>query len=129
MIINDIDYTENLFSYGTLRYESVQLSKFRRRLKGKEDTLLGYRLTKIQITDPDVIAKSGDTVHPVIEFSGNLEDTVQGTVFEISQEELHQADLYEVADYKRVLVRLLSGKTAWVYVSTETINRLDSFPQ
>jgi len=39
-------------------------------------------------------------------------------VFEITPEELAQADLYEVDDYKRVKCRLKSGIDAWVYVQS-----------
>ncbi len=35
---------ENLFSYGTLQSESVQLETFGRKLEGEPDTLPGYRL-------------------------------------------------------------------------------------
>lgn len=38
-----------LFSYGTLQYESVQLSTFGRKLSGAADSLLGYKLEKIKI--------------------------------------------------------------------------------
>jgi len=109
--------TENLFSYGTLRYESVQLATFGRKLLGQADSLPGYYLKKVQITDPDVIAKSGEEVHSIIHFSGNHEDQISGVVFKISLEELEQADKYEVPDYKRIQVKLLSGISAWVYVS------------
>ena len=36
--------------------------------------------------------------------------------FEITPAELAAADQYEVADYKRIAVTLLSGRAAWVYV-------------
>lgn len=108
--------TELLFSYGTLRYEKVQLSTFGRRLKGNPDTLPGYFLKKLTITDQDVIQKSGEEIHSILEYSGNHEDQVSGVVFEVSPDELLQADKYEVDDYKRVKVSLLSGLNAWVYV-------------
>jgi hypothetical protein len=41
---------------------------------------------------------------------------VSGTVFEISNVELANADRYEVAAYKRVAAMLASGRQAWVYV-------------
>ncbi|HSX03604.1 MAG TPA: gamma-glutamylcyclotransferase family protein [Rhabdochlamydiaceae bacterium] len=110
-------YSENLFSYGTLRYERVQMETFGRKLDGKEDVLTGYILKKLEITDPSVIAKSGENVHSIIEFSGNPQDRIPGMVFQISPEELAHADEYEVADYKRIQVALLSGTTAWVYVN------------
>jgi gamma-glutamylcyclotransferase (GGCT)/AIG2-like uncharacterized protein YtfP len=43
-------------------------------------------------------------------------DRVQGTVFDITAEELAAADKYEVSDYERVSAQLESGSTAWVYV-------------
>lgn len=111
---------ENLFSYGTLRYAKVQISTFGRKLKGHADLLPGYCLKTIKITDSDVIEKSGEDVHSIIEFSGNPKDQISGMVFKVTLEELEQADLYEVADYKRIKVRLLSGLYAWVYVSTKS---------
>jgi hypothetical protein len=38
-------------------------------------------------------------------------------VFTISKEELLLADNYETDDYKRIKVKLQSGKEAWVYVA------------
>ena len=111
------NYTEKLFSYGTLRYESVQLATFGRKLKGNPDILRGFSLTMVTIKDPDVIAKSGEAAHPIITFTGNTNDQVAGYVFDISHDELAQADSYEVADYKRISVQLKSGLNAWVYVN------------
>jgi gamma-glutamylcyclotransferase (GGCT)/AIG2-like uncharacterized protein YtfP len=111
--------TEYLFSYGTLKYEKVQMATFGRLLAGQADSLPCYAMKKIKITDPDVIAKSGEDVHSIIHFSGNPKDQVPGMVFRVSKEELQRADEYEVADYKRIKVRLDSGIDAWVYVSIE----------
>ncbi len=61
---------ENLFSYGTLRYEKVQIATFGRKLMGNEDSLPGYSIKKLKITDPDVVAKSGEDVHSIIQPSG-----------------------------------------------------------
>ena len=115
--MNNDDNNENLFSYGTLRYENVQITTFGRKLIGAPDSLPGYFLKSVQITDPDVIAKSGEETHSIVHFSGNPEDQISGVVFKISREELYQADIYEVDDYKRIQVKLLSGTSAWVYVS------------
>ncbi|HEY3888844.1 MAG TPA: gamma-glutamylcyclotransferase family protein [Caulobacteraceae bacterium] len=105
---------ETLFSYGTLRQAQVQMTSFGRLLEGREDVLPGYRLGRLQITDPDVLAKSEARFHPIAEASPG--DEVAGTVFEITEAELAAADDYEVADYMRVRVRLKSGAQAWVYV-------------
>lgn len=112
--------TEKLFSYGTLQYENVQLSNFGRKLEGRKDQLPGFELTMLEITDPDVIATSGEAFHPIITFTGKSTNCVDGMVFDISEEELRRADAYEVSDYKRIKVKLSSGISAWVYVNTAT---------
>jgi gamma-glutamylcyclotransferase (GGCT)/AIG2-like uncharacterized protein YtfP len=108
---------EKLFSYGTLQYEAVQLSTFGRKLNGSPDVLCGYILSQLKINNPDVVAASGEAVHPILLPSGNKLDQIQGVVFDLSSKELELADQYEVADYKRISVTLFSGITAWVYVS------------
>ena len=111
-----------LFSYGTLQYEAVQLATFGRKLVGVKDSLLSYRLSKVAITDPKVIATSGEAEHLILIPTGDGADEVAGMVFEISPDELKQADAYEVADYKRVSAPLLSGSKAWVYVSANDVS-------
>ena len=105
-----------LFSYGTLQDKNVQVAHFGRELRGHRDSVPGYRQAMLEITDPDVIAASGKTHHPIVEPSPNAADEVPGTVFEITAQELAAADKYEVSDYKRVSVNLKSGLQAWVYV-------------
>jgi gamma-glutamylcyclotransferase (GGCT)/AIG2-like uncharacterized protein YtfP len=107
---------ERLFSYGTLQQENVQLATFGRLLKGAADALVGFKQELVEITDPDVLAKSGKRFHPIVSRSDNDADRVTGTVFEISAEELAAADRYEVDDYERIAVTLASGAGAWVYV-------------
>ena len=107
---------EWLFSYGTLQLESVQLVTFGRRLEGRLDALPGYQASLMEIHDPKVVATSGKTHHPIVRHTGLSSDHVPGMVFEITPEELRHADLYEVAAYVRVSVRLRSGRQAWVYV-------------
>lgn len=105
-----------LFSYGTLQLENVQRETFGRLLEGAPDALPGYAQTMVEITDPQVLATSGKRFHPIVSATGDPADSVQGTVFRITEAELAAADEYEVADYKRVAVRLASGFDAWVYV-------------
>ncbi|HZE85066.1 MAG TPA: gamma-glutamylcyclotransferase family protein [Puia sp.] len=108
---------EDLFSYGTLQEEPVQLATFGRKLSGTPDVLAGYRTELIRIEDESVIAKSGKTHHPIVIYTGEAGDTVEGTVYAITHEEMLQADEYEVDDYKRIRVSLQSGSSAWVYVT------------
>lgn len=106
----------SLFSYGTLQQAEVQIASFGRLLEGADDALPGYRQAMVEITDPEVIRKSGKAFHPIVMRSDSPNDEVQGKVFEITLAELAAADAYEVSDYTRVFVRLKSGLDAWVYV-------------
>lgn len=108
-----------LFSYGTLQLESVQLATFGRLLKGEKDSLVGYTLGEIEVTDPDVVQKSGKRFHPMLIRTDNVNDTVDGVIFDITDEELAQADRYEVDDYARVIGNFVSGTTAWIYVDAK----------
>lgn len=105
-----------LFTYGTLRDPAVQRATFGRELDGHADALPGYRATTVAITDPDVLAVSGQANHPIVVPTGNPTDQVPGTVLEVTDEELAAADEYEVDDYHRVAVVLTSGARAFVYV-------------
>jgi len=110
------DRTERLFSYGTLRLAPVQLATFGRRLEGEEDRLPGYTLAMHEIKDAAVVRTSGMTHHPMLVPTGRQQDLVNGTVFSITVQELHRADSYEVADYRRERVTLASGLPAWAYM-------------
>ncbi|MHC8368543.1 gamma-glutamylcyclotransferase family protein [Pseudomonas sp. ZT5P21] len=109
--------TVYLFSYGTLQDKAVQLANFGRELSGSADVMLGYEQAWLEITDPEVLATSGKTHHPIVRPGGDNSAPIPGMVFQITAEELVAADSYEVSDYKRVSVVLESGIEAWVYVS------------
>ena len=114
MIITDC--TEKLFSYGTLRQAGVQQEVFGRLLVGEEALLSGFALENVRITDPTVLAASGKAVHPILRYTGNPEDQVDGFVFHITPEELVKADKYEVGDYQRSRFKTVDGDEVWVYV-------------
>jgi len=105
-----------LFSYGTLQQENVQMAVFGRLLHGQKDELVGFEQTLIRIEDSQVVATSGKSEHVIVKFNGRNDSRVSGTVFEITDTELADADRYEVAAYKRVSALLASGRQAWVYV-------------
>jgi hypothetical protein len=108
--------SERLFSYGTLQLPEVQRATFGRLLEGAPDALVGFKQDLVEITDPDVLAKSGERFHPIVMRSENPSDRVGGTVFAVTPAELAAADEYEVGDYERVEVTLASGIRASVYV-------------
>ncbi len=113
---------EKLFSYGTLQQEGVQLATFGRRLQGIPDQLNGYKLGMLEINDPAVVAASGKTHHPIISRVAGSADAVAGSVLLLTPDELHQADLYEVAAYRRQSIRLASGTIAWAYVDARDVD-------
>ena len=106
-----------LFSYGTLQHEDVQLSTFGRKLAGEKDLLLGFEPSLVKILDPQVAARLGRTHHDNVTPTGDEWSNVQGTVFDVSDDELAKADRFEAEfAYERVSAALASGKEAWVYV-------------
>ena len=108
---------EFLFSYGTLQKEKVQLELFGRLLHGTKDILEGYKISFIEIKDETFLSKGEDKLQQTLITSTNKADKIEGTVFEISKEELLLADKYEPDNYKRVKVSLQSGKRAWIYIA------------
>ena len=106
-----------LFTYGSLQHEDVQENLFGRMLEGTHETLVGYALKKIQIEE-----EFGIVQYPIIEETQNPKDTINGIVYDVTDIELRQADLYEGKHYKRVEVQLDSGQKAWAY-SVVTKNR------
>ena len=111
--------SEELFTYGTLQLEEVQLATFGRVLEGRPDALVGYRLVTITIEDEAFVIKSGSAQHRNLQFTGDSSDLVEGKVFVVTKEELERSDSYEPKGYGRVQVRLKSGANAWVYLATD----------
>ena len=106
-----------LFSYGTLQQESVQLATFGRPLGGRADEVVGFEPSLVKIEDPALSKSLGKTHHANLTYNGREESRVAGTVFEITEAELAQADRYEApARYVRISAILASGDRAWVYV-------------
>jgi gamma-glutamylcyclotransferase (GGCT)/AIG2-like uncharacterized protein YtfP len=108
----------NLFSYGTLQLKKVQLESFGRILIGEKDTLIGFKLAQLQITDKAVLAMSDQKFHPIAIQTNDKKDVISGTLYKISQKELEKADRYEVSDYKRVEAIFQSGTKGWIYVKS-----------
>jgi gamma-glutamylcyclotransferase (GGCT)/AIG2-like uncharacterized protein YtfP len=107
---------ENLFSYGTLQLQHVQLELFGRTLKMEPDLLIGYKKEMIKIKLESVVNLSGEEEHVIIGYTGNESDVIEGAVLSVTKDELEHADEYETDDYKRIQVTLKSGRQSWVYV-------------
>ncbi|WP_258027626.1 gamma-glutamylcyclotransferase family protein [Curtobacterium sp. BH-2-1-1] len=108
-----------VFSYGTLRQPEVQETLFGGPVPTTEDSLPGWRLDWVTITDPRVIRTSGSDRHPILR-RGTPEDRVEGASLTLGHEwQMRAVDDHEVADHQRVEVTLGSGATAWVYVAAD----------
>lgn len=118
---------EFLFSYGTLQQENVQISTFGRVLDGEKAKICGFKLNEVEISDYEVISKSGKNIHKIMVNSQNEEDFVEGTIYSITKSELRIADDYEVNDYKRVQLITDNGKNVWAYVAAWFLAKYPSF--
>ena len=92
------------------------MATFGRLLSGKRDLLTGFVETELIIEDQTVISISGKAHHTIAKFTGKTSDTIPGTVYAVTPEEIESADKYEVAACQRVAVVLQSGARAWAYV-------------
>lgn len=101
---------KKLFTYGSLQNEDVQENLFGRALKGTPEKLIGYALRNIQIEE-----EFGIVHYPVIVETKDEADFIEGIVYEVTDKELNQTDLYEGMHYKRVEVHLHSNQKVWAY--------------
>lgn len=108
---------ENLFSYGTLQKEKVQIELFGRLLNGAKDILTGYKLSSFEIKDESFLAKGEQKDQLTAISTNDKNDFIEGMMFEISEPELLSADKYEPDNYRRFIVELESGKKAWIYIA------------
>ncbi|MGB3303028.1 gamma-glutamylcyclotransferase family protein [Gordonia sp. (in: high G+C Gram-positive bacteria)] len=107
-----------LFSYGTLMDPAVQDGVFGRPMPTTPDALPGFRIDKLTITDPEVIALSGIKTHLILRPDPDAL-AVPGARLQLDDAGLAAADDYEVDDYRRVEVTLASGLRAWVYLAAD----------
>jgi gamma-glutamylcyclotransferase (GGCT)/AIG2-like uncharacterized protein YtfP len=78
----------------------------------------------VPIDDSHLVATSGRTHHANVVFNGRNDSRVDGTVFEITDDELAAADRYEqTSAYTRIAATLASGAKAWVYVDARSVAR------
>lgn len=106
-----------LFAYGTLRDESVQRAVFGRVLYGQPDAIARFEKSLLEF--PATGGDGGTPVYPVVRFNDDPDRRVDGIVYELTDRELEAADEYETSAYRRILVELVSGSEAWVYVEGE----------
>lgn len=104
-----------LFSYGTLQEARVQNALFGRTFTSRPDALPGFTRGHVPVVAADAL-NAGLTHYENAVHTGREGDAVDGTVLEVTDAELEQADDYESpAGYVRVEVTLASGVRAWLY--------------
>ncbi|MBW8242950.1 gamma-glutamylcyclotransferase [Muricauda oceani] len=97
---------EYLFSYGTLQDHQVQHYIFGRLLKGKTDSVLGFKKLENAVYGR----------YPLVVNTNDPEDKVAGIAYEVNETDLKKADIYETSAYKRQKFPLESGDEAWIYI-------------
>lgn len=101
---------ENLFAYGSLQDKEIQENIFGRVLVGRPDKLIGYIKKIIQIEE-----EFGLIDYPIITATDNLDDSISGMIYKLTEKEIQIADTYEGVHYKRIQVKLHSNEIVWVY--------------
>ena len=105
--------THPLFVYGTLLDPQVQQLVFGRHIQGRPDRLPGFEKRERSVAGryPEVCPDASGSAF------------VEGQCLEVDAVDLHRADAYETTLYYREVVRLASGKQAWVYRAAPLQNK------
>ena len=94
---------KNLFSYGTLQKDNVQPELFGWLLNGTKDTLKGCKFSSIEIKGESFLSKGEQKDQLTVIPSNDNNDSIEGTVFGVSEEELLLADNYEPDNIKELM--------------------------
>ena len=93
-----------MFSYGTLMDDEIRTRILGKNINVKPDILEGYTIT----VHPVLIS------YPVVK--PNKDDFVNGVVFDVTENDIKDLDMYETKYYKREEVVLKSGVKSMVYI-------------
>ena len=91
---------EPIFSYGTLQDAAVQQEQFGRLLTGSADSVTGWRVGLVRITDSEVVRQSGLTHHKAL-VADDTAPAIDGMLYWLTADELAAADDYESGEYER----------------------------
>ena len=95
---------QNLFVYGTIKDPEVQKKVIGRVAESRNDSLEGYSKSSIVL--------KGITYSILVKGT----EEIEGVVLLVTEEELKKLDVFETKAYRRVMEKLRSGASAWVYV-------------
>lgn len=100
-----------LFAYGTLREEKIRFAITGKKSFTLTDRIVGFELSEIQ---------EGEITYPAL-VPGN--NTIDGLVFVVTDEDLVHLDAYEGPEYKRQQLVSQAGHEVWVYLKNDTPNK------
>lgn len=107
-----------LFSYDTLRSQDLQLQHYGRKLEGIEDTLSGYTLKDSTVNGVSMNRNSNTNSPQIAIKSQEKNGKIEGMVFEMTGEELVEADKMAAPNSIRILATTDAGVEVWVYVES-----------
>ena len=98
---------ENVFVYGTLQNSTQRFWILKHRVEAEDDRLEDYSkvMHSYLITYPTIKKDEGKYV--------------AGVVFKAESWDIERMDRYETANYKKIRVKLESGKEALTYIEAE----------
>ncbi|MBN2610300.1 MAG: gamma-glutamylcyclotransferase [Bacteroidales bacterium] len=96
-----------VFAYGTLKNPEKRKSIILRETNIEEDFLTGFRVEMVKLNG---------IFYPAAIHEPLSRDKIRGATFMVSEAELEKLDVYESDAYKRIRVKLLSGKQSWLYI-------------
>lgn len=100
-----------LFAYGTLREEKIRFAITGKKSFTLTDRIVGFELSEV---------REGEISYPAL-VPG--ENTIEGLVFEVTDEDLVHLDAYEGPEYKRLRLVSQTGLLVWVYLKSDTANK------
>ena len=107
--------TTQLFSYGAFTQEHVHKEVYERRLSGRLDSLPGYRLKLIGVSEHTAGTLRIEQQPAAV--PGDADDIIAGMRYEISEAELAAVEEINRELFDKEWVKLASGEEAWVFVA------------
>ena len=104
-----------LFSYGAFTQEHVHKEVYERRLSGRLDSLPGYRLKLIGVSEHTAGTLRIEQQPAAV--PGDADDIIAGMRYEISEAELAAVEEINRELFDKEWVKLASGEEAWVFVA------------
>ncbi|MBN1951279.1 MAG: gamma-glutamylcyclotransferase [Bacteroidales bacterium] len=100
-----------IFAYGTLCDVKVRKDVIGYVSDAKPSSLKGFTMSEIVLEHIS---------YPVIVEDRLAEDSLEGIIFQIEEEDLQKLDAYETNAYRRIQITTMTGETAWTYILNES---------